>query len=377
MKIGIDCRDLLAGTQTGIGRFVSNFLRAVSLVENPPHLYLYGNQNTEFGNPVPWGKPLEMKFRRAPEAATWWWDRITLPAMVRRDKLDVFFSPFFKAPGIRTCPIATTIHDLLFLRMPPEISGKNSYYCQAFRSFAEEFSKRAAVILTVSEYSRNDIVQLLNVPEQKVYVVGNCVGPDFHPVNNPDELDLMRRQIGISGEYILYVGSHGSHKNLGGLLSVYHALEPELREKYRLVFAGRFDKGTAKLKQMINRLNLQNSVQLAGHIDDRLLPSLYSGASVFVTLSKWEGFGIPVLESMACGTPVLASNRTSIPEVAGGAAVLVDPEDNALCSRSLSQLLTDDGLRKKMSERGIDRAKVYSPDKFAKLALSAIIAALN
>ena len=117
---------MLAGSLNGIGRFVGNLLRSLALDAAPPQLFLYGNQHTVFDVPDTWGRPVRAHRRRSTEAATWWWDRVTLPRIARRDHLDVFLSPYFKAPGIRSCPIATTIHDLLFLRMPPEISAKSA-----------------------------------------------------------------------------------------------------------------------------------------------------------------------------------------------------------------------------------------------------------
>jgi len=372
VKLGIDCRDLVAGALTGIGRFVGNLLRAVSLEENPPELFLYGNQDTAFDLPQTWGGPPRARTRRKSEAAVWWWDRVTLPRMVRRDRLDVFLSPYFKAPGIRSCPVAVTIHDLLFLRMPPEVSGKNAMYCRAFKSFAASSARRAAAVFTVSEHSRRDIVELLGVPRGKTHVVGNCVGPGFHPLDDEARVAAAKEAVGIDGDYIFYLGNFGPHKNVDGLLETYARLDAELRDRFRLVLGGRPDKWTPKTRRTVGRLGLASRVSLPGHIPEELLPAIYNGAAAFVTLSRWEGFGLPVLEAMACGTPVVCSNSASLPEVAGGAALLVDADDRAGCAAGLAKALTDDTMRAGLRAKGPTRAKHFSPARFSRLILKAL-----
>jgi len=375
VKVGIDCRDLLAGSLNGIGRFVGNLLRAISLEESPPELFLYGNQRTCFDIADVWGAPLRPHTRRKAEAAAWWWDRVTLPRMARRDKLDVFLSPYFKAPGIHSCPVVITIHDLLFLRMPPEISGRSAIYCRAFRTLAAGFARRAAAILTVSEHSQRDIVELLRVPKKKTHVVGNCVGPGYRVIDDEARIAAAKQACGIEGGYVLHVGNFGPHKNVGGLLRTYAALGGELRGRFRLVLAGRHDKWTPKAAEAAGRLGIEGRMSLPGHVAEEHLPALYAGAAAFATLSRWEGFGLPALEAMACGTPVMSSDRTALPEVVGDAALLVDPDDDGACAAGLTKILTDDELRARLSARGPARAKRFSPERFAGRVLKILTAA--
>ena len=377
MKLGIDCRDLRAGGITGIGRFVGNVLHALAQEQQRPELFLYGNQHTVFTVPASPTKPLRVRTRTAPEAATWWWDRVKLPRMVRRDRLDVFLSPYYKAPGIRSCPIATTIHDLLFLRMPPEVSGRSGMYCRAFRSFAASFSRRAAVVLTVSEYSRRDIIELLDVPPEKTHVVGNCVGAQFHPVADAAALAAARNAYRIPEGYILYVGNFGPHKNVEGLLEAYARLDGPLRARHSLVLAGRPDKWAFRVSDAARRLRVSEHLRMPGHIAEEHLPALYAGAAAFVTLSRWEGFGLPVVEAMACGTPVLCSNRAALPEVAGDAALLVDPDDSSASAGGLARILADDALRAALRAKGQEQAARFSPHRFAELVVQALRAAME
>jgi len=364
VKVEIDCRDLLAGSLNGIGRFVGNLLRAVSLESNPPDLYLYGNQRTCFDLPPAWGGRVRSRTRRKAEAAVWWWDRVTLPRMVRRDRLDVFLSPCFKAPGVRSCPVVISIHDLLFLRMPPEVSGRSALYCRAFKPLAAGFAKRAKAILTVSEHSQRDIVELLRVPKKKTHVVGNCVGPNYRVIEDEAAVAEAKQTCGIDGDYILHVGNFGPHKNVDGLIRTFAALDGDLRGRFQLVLAGRHDKWTPDAAAVAGKLGVVGRVTFPGHVPEEHLPALYAGASAFATLSRWEGFGLPALEAMACGTPVLSSSRTALPEVAGDAALLVDPDDEDACTESLTRLLTDEALRADLRAKGPARAKHFSPGRF-------------
>lgn len=375
MRLGIDCRDLIAGSRTGIGRFVENLLLALALEDNPPELFLYGNQRTVFRVRDAGGRP-RTHTRQAAESATWWWDRVTLPRLARRDSLDVFLSPYFKAPGIRSAPVAITIHDLLFLRTPPELSGRSAVYCRAFRSLAAGFARRAAAILTVSEFSRRDIIELLDVPESKTHVVGNCVGPEYQPLTDPARIAAAKQAFGLAGDYILYVGNFGPHKNIGRLVETYAALDAGLRARLTLVLAGRADKWAPSVRDTARRLGVLDKVRLTGHVTEEHLPALYSGAAAFATLSLWEGFGLPAAEAMACGAPVLCSNRGALPEVTSGAALLVDPGELDECVRGLTRLLTDEALRAELRSKGLLRAAQFSPARFARLVLTALEAAV-
>lgn len=370
VKLGIDCRELLAGSLNGIGRFVGNLLRALALGDRPPEIFLYGNRDTVFDVPNPWGKPVRARTRRAAETAAWWWERVSLPRMARRDRLDVFLSPCFKAPGIRSCPVVITVHDLLLLRMPPELSGRSAMYCRAFRSFAAKFAERAATVLTVSEHSRQDITELLDVPREKVRVVGNCVGPQFRAINDAARIAEAKRTYEIDGDYVLYVGGFAPHKNVEGLLRSYAALDAGLRDRFQLVLAGAPDKWMPRLRRAAGKLGVD--ARFTGHVAEEHLPALYAGAAAFATLSLWEGFGLPALEAMACGTPVLCSNHASLPEVAADAAFLVDPDSHEACRDALARLLTDDELRRDLRAKGPRRAENFSPARFAGLVLAAL-----
>ncbi len=370
VRLGIDCRELLAGSLNGIGRFVGNFLRALTLGDKPPEIFLYGNRDTVFDLPNRWGKPVRARTRRAAEAAAWWWERVSLPRMARRDRLDVFLSPSFKAPGVRSCPVVITVHDLLLLRMPPELSGRSAMYCRAFRSFVAGFARRAAAVFTVSEHSRQDIIELLEVPLEKVRIVGNCVGPQFRVINDTAQIAEAKRAYGIEGDYVLYIGGFAPHKNVEGLLRVHAALDAELRGRFRLVLAGAPGKWTPRLRRAASKLGVD--ARFVGHVAEEHLPALYAGAAAFATLSLWEGFGLPAVEAMACGTPVLCSDRASLPEVAGDAALLVDPDNREACRDALARLLTDAELRHDLRQKGLRRAENFSPLRFAGLVLDAL-----
>ncbi len=377
MKLGIDCRDLVAGSLNGIGRFVVNLIRSLADRNDSPDLFLYGNQDTVFDVADSADAPVEAEQRRANERSVLWWDRVTLPRMVRRDRLDVFLSPYFKAPGIRSCPIAVTVHDLMALRLPQSLSGRGRTSVEAFRAYAAHSARRAAVVLTVSEHSRRDIAELLDVPESKTCVVGNCVDARFRPTDDPEPSRRAKEFCGINGDYLLYVGNFRPHKNIDGLLDAYAGLDAGLRDRYSLVLAGREDPWTAEARRRADQLGLDDRVRFPGHVPDEYLPGLYAGAHAFVTLSRWEGFGLPPLEAMACGVPVVASDRAALPEVTGEAALRVDPEDQAGVTGAIARALTDPDTRRELSEKGRQRAAEFSPNRFAEKVLAALAKAMK
>ncbi len=377
MKFGIDCRDLVAGSLNGIGRFVANLIRSLADRNDSPDLFLYGNQDTVFEIADPPDTPLEAERRRANERSVLWWDRVTLSRLVRRDRLDVFLSPYFKAPGIRSCPIAVTVHDLMALRLPQSLSGRGRASVEAFRAYAAHSARRAAVVLTVSEHSRRDIAELLDVPVSKVCVVGNCVDARFRPPDAPETIRRAKEVCGISGDYLLYVGNFRPHKNIDGLLDAYAGLDVELRDRFSLVLAGREDPWTAEARRRADRLGLDDRVRFPGHVPDEHLPGLYAGAHAFVTLSRWEGFGLPPLEAMACGAPVVVSDRAALPEVTGEAALRVDPEDQAAVTGTITRVLTEPATCRELSEKGRHRAAEFSPDRFAEKVLAALAKAME
>lgn len=297
--------------------------------------------------------------RIAREGRTLWWDQVLLPALVREDRIDVFLSPYIKGPGRVQCLLVTTIHDLIDLIFP-EYGGRYQRSKNLlFSRMARWVGRRATLILTDSEYSRGDIQNLLGLDGEKIQVLPIGVDETYRPVDDPARTESVWEGYGIKPPYIFYLGNFKPHKNVQALLKAFAGLEKALQTRYQLVLGGRPDRWQEERFQLARELGIEAHVRFIGQVEEEDMPTLYSGADVFVFPSLYEEFGLPPLEAMACGTVVVASNRTSIPEVVGEGGCLVDPEYIAALTAAVGRILTDEKWRLELEKQGLARAGLF------------------
>ncbi|RJR21272.1 MAG: glycosyltransferase family 1 protein [Nitrospiraceae bacterium] len=368
MKIGIDARDIRRNEVNGIGRFVSNFLKYAPDIAPSWEFIVIGNQNTFF-SPA----HQNMKHIIMTEKSTVIWDQVELPKLLKREKIDIFFSPYYKTPLLAHCPTVITVHDVTpFVKIGHSVNDsqaagghRTAYrFGPILKLWSRLMAKNAAKILTVSNYSKKDIVDLFEAPEGKVEVIYEGFGDEFNP-RGMDEIKRAKNNYGIEGNYMLYVGNFAPHKNVEGILKAYAKIKHELRREYKLVLGGKKDGGRNKMERLCVELGIAEQAIFTGFIENKHLPAIYSGAEVFLFPSFYEGFGLPPLEAMACGTPVISSKRSCIPEILGDAAVLVDPLNSDEMARAIEDVLTRRGLRQHLQERGFQKAGEYSFQKMS------------
>jgi glycosyltransferase involved in cell wall biosynthesis len=318
MSDGLLCDARWVGSH-GIGRFVSEVLRRL-----PEHRRLTSGP-----------KPLS--------AADPFW--LAWQLATRRPRL--YFSPGFNPPPLGSVPFVFTIHDLIHIQVPAETTlTKHLYY----RVIVKPACRRARRVLTVSEYSRAQILRWSGLPPDRVVNVGNGVGPPFQP-------EGPRRRAGYP--YVLYVGNSRPHKGLLSLLLAFRGIScPDLR----LVLAGRI---STEIARRVKSLGIERRTEIIGAPTDEDLASLYRGALCLVLPSLVEGFGLPALEGMACGTPVIASRASALPEVVGEAGVLVDPLDVSAIQREMESVSGSPERQSAMRAKGIERARQFTWDKVA------------
>lgn len=256
---------------------------------------------------------------------------------------DLFFSPGYNPPLYCAVPFIFTLHDLNHLDRPENSSPLKRLY---YETIIKRACHRASNILTVSEFSRGRIIDWSGVPPEKVVNVGNGVDPKFNP--NVASYDL-------PFPYLLCVSNRRRHKNEFRQVEAFSRLG--LSDHIKLVFTG---EPTAELVNCIERNHLTQSVHFVGQVPEARLPSLYRSAEALVFVSLYEGFGLPVLEAMACGTPVVTSNTTALLEVAGDAALLVDPTSVDQITEAMGRVISDSSLRQFLRGRGLMQAKQYS-----------------
>jgi len=265
----------------------------------------------------------------------------------------------FTAPLFCPVPVLATIHDLAFEHMPETFTRRGSLQLKFTVRWT---ARRAARIATVSEYSRQDLLKTYKLPPEKVVVTHNGIGSNFSPEPaSAVEGQNLRQRFEIERDFILVVGSLQPRKNLVRLIRAYSELRKRLPDfKYQLVIVGRKLWLANEVFAEVNKQEWGRDVIVTGYVADEDLPAFYRSASAFVYPSLFEGFGIPPLEAMACGTPVVTSNTSSLPEVAGDAALLIDPYDEQELANALLRIVKDEPLRARLRERGLAQSKKFT-----------------
>jgi glycosyltransferase involved in cell wall biosynthesis len=299
-----------------------------------------------------------------------WWEQVGIVRAGTRERIDLLHCPYWSNPLWAPWPTVVTVHDVIQFVLPEYAWRKIS---RVYFGIVSRGARRADAVITVSECSKRDIVKLLGLPPERIHVIGNAVDASIHPVRDAWLLASVRERYGIAGRFLLYFGGFDMRKNVPRLIEAYAALPAALRKEYQLVIAGRYQHLGHPLypdpRATVRRLGLEGRVIFTGQIREQDKAPLYSAATVFAFPSLYEGFGIPVLEAMACGTPVVTSNSSALPEVAGDAGLLVDPYDTAAISGGLRTLLEDQALRDELARRGLERARLFTWQQVAEQTL--------
>jgi glycosyltransferase involved in cell wall biosynthesis len=350
MKIAFDLRRI---KNPGIGRYMKCLVEAV--VEcAPEHEYLLILPPGEEEAVVCTGTNVEkitpsLKYYSLRE-------QVDLPRILRRKKIDLLHSPHFNIPLIRVCPTVVTIHDVIYLACRedlPSLAGRMYY-----RAMMAAAVRRADRIITDSEYSRRDIQRFFKAKDDRLDVI--YPGVDQSIRKNVDSVKLceVKSRLGIVSPYLIYTGIYKLRKNHAGLLQAFKTFV-DRGGHAQLVIAGPMEDGEEMLRRLARDLGVADRVVFTGFVDDRDLPALYSGASVYACPSLYEGFGFTVLEAMACGIPVVCSKETSLPEVAGAAALYADARNPQEFGNALYQVFSDQALRAMLVSKGTNNLQRF------------------
>jgi glycosyltransferase involved in cell wall biosynthesis len=293
------------------------------------------------------------------------WEQTALPRQARRQQLDLLHSPVYAGPLIGRTPQVVTLHDLSFYLFPHLFPPARRAYLQRI---TRETTRRAAAIIAVSASTARDAVEILKVPPDRVRVIPNGVNPDLKPPTE-EMVASLRTRLGLPERYILYLGTLEPRKNLPVLIQAY-AQARRSGVEHGLVLAGGRGWYDEPIDAALHEAGVADHVLLPGYIPAEDLSALYGGADLFVYPSLYEGFGLPPLEAMACGTPVLTSNVSAVPEIVGHAGVTVNPREPEQMAAELVALLADDERRKLLAAAGLERAALYSWENTARRTAS-------
>ena len=352
MRIGIDVRKL---HDFGIGTYIRNLLRQLARLDHDTEYVLFSQPDDCAGL-----GSLGENFRTVPETAGKYSvaEQLKIPMAIRREKVTLFHAPHYVLPPLVRCKSVVTIHDCIHLMFPQYLPNRLSLaYARTSISLA---ARRATRVLTVSESSKHDILRFVDVPPDNIDVIYNSYDERFGVEPNEEDVARVRERYQLHDRFVLYAGNVKPHKNLERLIEAFNLLRQRGLDDLKLVLIGDDISRYTALRRAVHRHQLHKYVRFLGYLPEETLAVMYRLAGVFVFPSLYEGFGLPPLEAMASGTPVVTSNVSSLPEVAGNAAVLVDPYDTHSIADGIHRVLTDDALRADLRRLGLARAKQFS-----------------
>jgi len=347
-----------AGNQSGTGRYTEELIRHLVALDEGPELTVWWPAHVP---PPTWADRVKLVPKRRGL-----WHRLRMEHEIQRvlDAYDVVHYPANIGPLDGGPNVVVTVHDCIFLRHPEWFRWERAHY---YRWAGCRSARRAAQIIADSEATARDVRDFMGIAPERINAVPLGVNDQFAP-KPPSACNSARERYNLPERFFLYVGTMEPRKNLARLARAWDSVAQDIPEA--LVIAGRDGWKTGEMHAAIGNAKHRDRIHLPGFIAQEDLPALLSAARAFVWPSLYEGFGLPVLEAMACGTPVLTSNTSSLPEVTGDAALLVDPEDEAAITQALRTLSEDEDLRKKLATDGIAQAARFTWHQCARRTLA-------
>jgi glycosyltransferase involved in cell wall biosynthesis len=357
MRIAIDIRRI---NEFGIGTYIWNLVRNLAVVDNQNEYLLVGSHRnfTELG-------PLPENFRQIyqGERAGSWRDHWTFPTVLKKEKPDIVHIPHHDCPVMIPGKLIMTIHDCVHVKFPPENLSRILRFEMYWRT--RRALERASQVLAVSNSTRDDLVDIFDVDSKRISVIHNALDERFEPTAEAVERKTVLERYQLHDPFILYSGRIRPHKNVHRLIEAFAVLKSELVHDLRyhnlkLIVIGDELSHHQYLRLTVARSGVNQDVRFFGFVPYSILRVFYQSAALFAFPSLYEGFGLPPLEAMASRTPVLASNTSSLPEVLGDAALLVNPENVFEIARGLKSILLEDSVRERLIERGSKHISKFS-----------------
>jgi glycosyltransferase involved in cell wall biosynthesis len=352
VRIGIDARKL---HDFGIGTYIRNLLRQLARFDRETDFVVFCRPEDREAL-----ASLGENFRPVEETSPNYSmvEQVRIPLALRREGVTLFHAPHYVLPPLVRCRSVVTIHDCIHLMFPQYLPSRLAFeYARISISLA---ARRATRVLTVSESSKRDIVRFVDVPAEKIDVIYNAYDERFTVEPREEDVIRVRERYQLIDEFVFYAGNVKPHKNLERLIVAFDLVRKRGLDHLKLVLIGDEISRYAALRRAVHQHQLHKHVRFLGYMPEETLAVMYRLAGVFVFPSLYEGFGLPPLEAMASGTPVVTSNVSSLPEVAGDAAILVDPHDPRAIADGIYRVLTDERLRRDLRTKGLARARQFS-----------------
>lgn len=361
MKIGIDGRASKWYRGTGIGTYTYQLINNFNLLDEKNSYLLF----------MPNSNNIDIKFKNnfttqkiSKNVENNFWDQVNIPNILTNKYIDIYHVPQngVGLPKNKKCSLVITLHDVIPYKMPETVS--DNY----LRIFHEEIPKIVDLcdgIITVSNYSKEDIKKTFNIRSEKIFVT-HLAGEDIYkPLDRKLCKNLISNKYKLSDDFILYVGGFSPRKNIIGLINAFSILRTKYKKPIKLIIAGKQGKSYDLYKDRVEELSLKSNVIFPGFIPLEDLPYFYNACEVFVYPSFYEGFGLPPIEAMSCGAPVITSNITSIPEVVNNSALLIDPYNSHSIANAMQEILENPTLKHLLKKKGYTRSLNFNWQKTA------------
>lgn len=352
MRIAIDIREI-SSHRAGKGRYVAELVKALQEIDAENEYILYGGVSTKYYVDCPRWRTCVLPVR----GPLW---HLAVARRLKRDQIDLYLATVSHTiPCIASVPCVMIVYDLAATMIP---EGRLPFKVRMLeRLLLKRAARRSAHVAAISNSTRNDLNRVCGIPLEKISVVGAGVGAAYQPTD--------RRVEGLPRDFLLFVGTIEPRKNVARLIRAYSLLDAALRKAFPLVLVGKKGWHCEEVDQALRECKASDTIRFMKYVEETDLPAIYSQATSLVYPSLYEGFGLPPLEAMACGTPVITSSTSSLPEVVGDAAIMVDPRDVEGLSRAINNVLSNQRLRDDLRQRGLERAKLFSWTEVARRML--------
>lgn len=359
LRIGLD-GDVLGRGRTGDESYLASLMRGLHGIDNENDYVVFVRDAEAAASLFP-DLP-QFDFETVRPQSIWLRYSMGLPWLLRRRPVDLLHVQYFIPPMTR-CPTVLTVHDLSFVVHPEFFSLRDRVLLQRL---VPNSMKRADRIITDMEITKQDMVRIYGIDPERIEVIPLAADLRYRPLDRDVCRKTVAKSFGIDGPFVLYVGTFQPRKNVEPLIRGYTRMREQNALRHKLVLVGKPKHQYASVFEAIESSPFRDDIILTGFVEDDDLPVLYNAASVFVFPTLFEGFGLPVVEAMACGTPVITTDVSCLPEVSGGAALLVDPNDPGGFAAAMTSVLSDATVAQKMTERGLAHVAGYSWERTAR-----------
>lgn len=372
MRIGIDARFLTHPQKGGFKTYTENLITALAEVDKNNSYFLYLDRPPDHHTRLP--RQPNFEYRVIPGEkhifSMPWREQIGLPHFTTKDRLDLLHSPCLTAPLRLKCASVVTIHDMIWYSSRystgAPVSIKRKLIGWYYYWIPQLVARKSTMVLTVSQASKDRIINELGIPADKIFVTYEGANPIFRQISDVNQITEVKTRYNLSPDYIMAIGSADPRKNITTLVKAYVQLPPDLIKKHQLAIIWTHSLLADETMRQVEDKGVKERVVFLRQVADEELVLLYNGAALFVFPSLEEGFGLPLLEAMACGTPCVTSNTSSIPEIVGDAALLFNPFESRELSELIAKFLNDDNMRNELSQKGFRRQNLFSWEKCAK-----------